>query len=845
MAVNMTNQKNFIEIGIQKGYIEISTDGKKITYLAQNKCYKYSDPEEKVRAEYYVELIEKYQYSPRKINFEIKVPRRTPNDLADIVIFEDDAQQKPHIIIECKKDGVSDAEFEQAIEQAFGNTNSLRAFFAGVVAGNTRRFFDVKNFAPTERQKNIIADIPINFGKVQEFRFKKGDENWDIKPVSKDDLIRILEKCNNTLWDGGKMAPIDAFDELSKIIFVKIRDEQIARKKGDAYDFQIKTHETAESVHKRITKLYEDAKSIDPEVFTDTIKSNASKLLTVVNHLQSVNLSKTDLDTKGVAFERFMEDFFKGKQGQYFTPREVVSFILKLCDLDNNSKILDPACGSGGFLLHALDYVRNLAGEYYDQGTANHFKFWHDFASNNLFGIEVSERIARVAKMNMIIHDDGHTNVICSDALERFTKIQSINQKFQKNSFDLILTNPPFGATIKKEEKPYLKEFIFGKDKNGKERKTQKTEILFIERCWEFIKEETGRLAIILPDGILTNTTLKYVRDFIQEKFEIEGIFSLPQVTFVHYGAGLKSSIFIMRKRGKDEEIKDNDVFCALANKVGYDGTGRKDKNELPEIVEKFKEFKNGKKFYTHSVFVKKISQLNNNRLDAYYYSPMFEDIIKEVKKSKYPLLKLKDVCQKVKIGKKESVGIFNGTTPAKEDYSESPNDPKIVKVASLKAGKVDINLTENVIPEVASQKIIEDGDILILSSAHQAEYLGRNPCIVNVPEEFKHEEITFVGELINIRANKKIVNPYYLLQLFNTKNYFLLINREKRGQTSHLYPSDMKNLLVPVPKDIEIQNKNAKEYIKNYKEYERLVDEANKILEKTYNSFEDSFLKQ
>lgn len=837
------NDKSLIEIGVEQKYIEISEDGKKITYVVQNKTYKYTDPEEKVRAEYYVELIEKYQYSPKKINFEIKVPRRTPNDLADIVIFEDDDLKKPYIVIECKRDGISDAEFEQAIEQAFGNTNSLRAIFAGVVAGNTRRFFDVKNYAQSEREKNIIADIPVNFGKVQEFRFKKGDKDWDIKPVEKDDLIRILEKCNNTLWDGGKMAPIDAFDELSKIIFVKIRDEQIARKKGAPYDFQIKTHETAESVNKRILSLYEDAKQIDPEVFTDTIKSPASKLFTVINHLQSVNLSKTDLDTKGVAFERFMEDFFKGKQGQYFTPREVVSFIINLCDFDNNSKILDPACGSGGFLLHALDHIREEAGEYFDEGSAEHFKYWHDFAANNLFGIEVNERIARVAKMNMIIHDDGHINVICSDALERFRKIQSINQKFQENSFDLVLTNPPFGATVKKEEKPYLNEFIFGKSNTGKDRKTQKTEILFIERCWQFLKEGTGKLAIILPNGVLTNKTLKYVREFAQDKFEIEGIFSLPQVTFVHYGAGLKSTIMILRKRGKNEKIDDNNVFCALANKVGYDGTGRKDKNDLPDIVKKFHEYKGGKKFSTHSVYVKKISQLNKNRLDAYYYSPMFEDIIKEIKKSKHPLKKLKDICSKVKMGNKEIDGIFNGSTPAKENYSESLSDPKIVKVASLKAGKMNLNLVENVDPDFVSQKIIKDGDILILSSAHQAEYLGRNPCIVNIPKELDKEEITFVGELINIRANHEIVNPYYLLQLFNTKNYYLLINREKRGQTSHLYPSDMKNLLIPVPDDIGIQNQNAKEYIKNYKEYERLVNEANKVLEKTYNDFENYFL--
>lgn len=764
---------NYIEIGIKKGYIELLDYEKKIKYIHCNKLYKYTDPEEQVRASYFVELIEKYQYDVRRINIEIIVPRRTPSDLADIVVYEDYDQKKPYIIIECKKDGVSDAEFEQAIEQAFGNANSLRGPFNGVVAGNTRRFFDVKNFPQNERDANIIADIPINYGKVQEFRFKKGDPNWDIKPVNKEDLIRILEKCNNTLWDGGKMAPIDAFDELSKIIFVKIRDEQLARKKGDPYDFQIKTHETAFSVHKRINQLYEDAKAIDPEVFTDNIQSPPVKLLTVVNHLQSINLSKTDLDTKGVAFERFMEDFFKGKQGQYFTPREIVSFILNICEISNQSKVLDPACGSGGFLLHALDHIRTKAEDFYDVGTAEHFKYWHDFAKDNLFGIEVNERIARVAKMNMIIHDDGHTNVICIDALEDFAKIQKINQKFLPNSFDLIITNPPFGASIKKEENPYLVSYAFGKNAQGQARSSQKTEILFIERCWQFLKEGSGQLAIILPDGILTNTTLKYVRTFLTEKFELEAIFSLPQVTFLHYGAGLKSSILLLRKRKKSERATDNNIFCSIINKVGYDGTGRKDKSELFDVEKKFKAFKKGKLFYEHNLFVKKLSLLNNNRLDAYYYSPLFEDILKEIAKSKHPLKRLDKVC----------TNIYNGSTPAKDDYSENIADPKIVKVATLKKGKVNLALVENVKPDAISQKKIEEGDILILSSAHQAEYLGKNPCIVEIPEELINEDISFVGELINIRADKTKINPYYLLQLFNTRNYFLLINREKGGK--------------------------------------------------------------
>ena len=168
--------------------------------------------------------------------------------------------------------------------------------------------------------------------------------------------------------------------------------------------------------------IYQEAKQKDPEVFKESLKIDPEELYTVVGHLQSVSLNKTDLDTKGVAFEQFMEDFFKGKSGQYFTPREIVSFAVKMMDIKNDDLVLDPACGSGGFLLHALDEVRKQAEEFNENDEAEKYRFWHDFAQNNLFGIEINDSIARVAKMNMIIHDDGHTNVIGFDALARGRK---------------------------------------------------------------------------------------------------------------------------------------------------------------------------------------------------------------------------------------------------------------------------------------------------------------------------------------------------------------------------------------------------------------------------------------
>ncbi len=542
------NQTDFLQIGEQKGYIQILNDGKRIHYVVPDKKYRFTDPEEKVRARFYVELIEQFQYDPNLIELEVTVPRRTPSDLADIVVFQDDDKKTPFIVVECKKDGISDAEFKQAIEQVFGNCNSLGGYYAAVVAGNTRRSFDVKNFKPRERSQNIIADPPVRYGKVQEWRYLKGIPQSELSVIERGELIRVLGKCHDTLWQSGKLGPAEAYDELAKILFIKIRDEKKPKRKGEPYEFQIKTHETSESVAGRIKELYKDAKRIDPEVFSKDIEIDDNLLLSVVNHLQGINLNQTDLDVKGVAFERFLGSYFKGDMGQYFTPRELVEFMIKMVEPNNEDQILDPACGSGGFLLHAMDYIRKQASDYYDEDSREHYIYWHDFAEKRLFGIEVNDSIARVAKMNMIIHDDGHSNVISNDALISFDSLYGQHSGFGKEKFDIILTNPPFGAVIKQSELPYLQDYELGKDSLS-----QKTEILFLERCFDFLKWETGKLAIILPDGILTNSSLQYVRDYIERHFQILAVVSLPQIAFSHYGAGVKTSILFLRKFSEQE----------------------------------------------------------------------------------------------------------------------------------------------------------------------------------------------------------------------------------------------------------------------------------------------------
>lgn len=578
-------QQSTFEENIQKGIdakiLEVNDDRTRITYKVPDvKSYRLTDPEELVRASYFVDLVLKYNYPISQIAFEVTVPRRTPNDWADIVVYEDEAMKKPYLVVECKKDGVTEAEFDQAIEQAFGNANSLKSKLAIVIAGNRKRAFDVANYPSMERVKNIIADIPERFGKIPVYKYIKGEN--DLITISREELIKKLESCHDTVWQGGKLAPTTAFDEVSKLLFCKLKDEKDNVKKGSVYKFQIGTHETHQEVYKRIDEIYQNAKKQDAEVFKGNLNLEADIVYKIVEHIQGICFTKTDLDTKGVAFEKFMEDFFKGKMGQFFTPRNVVQFVVKMMDIQTDNFVLDPCCGSGGFLLNALDTIRKEAESEIDDPVEAH-STWHNFAANNLYGIEINDQIARVCKMNMIIHDDGHTNVISRSSLDDFNDIKTQHKGFKKDHFDVIITNPPFGAVIKKngKEDKYLDKFALGKNKSS-----QKTEILFIERCIDFLKPGTGRMGIVLPDGILTNSSLQYVRDFIMERCEILAVISLPQFAFSHYGAGVKSSLLFLRRKGTDEILGDYPIFMAMADHVGYDATGREDSvNDLLDTI--------------------------------------------------------------------------------------------------------------------------------------------------------------------------------------------------------------------------------------------------------------------
>jgi type I restriction enzyme M protein len=598
---------SYIDAALREGQITLEKSDRgveSVRYVAADRRERWSDPEEKVRAEYYAELIYRYGYSPKRIGVEVTVPDRSPNDFADLVVFHDDERKRPFAVIECKAESyggkpIAAAIFNQAVEQAWGNGNAhkFRAAYVGVVAGATRRFLDcAEKFGALERDGNQVADLPINYGKPPPYKFVKGgvDGKRDIAAVEKGDLIAAIDKTHQTLWGGGRLSPPAAFGEFCKLIFVKVRDEKRVAESNDGtvYDFQINTDETAVDLGARIRKLYDAEMVREKDVFTERLKIDDLTIKMCVEHLESINFSATDLDTKGVAFERFLDGFFKGDFGQYFTPREIIQFCVAMLPPNADDYVLDTSCGSGGFLLYAMDHVRHQAASIKNE--VLRFRKWHDFAEKRLFGIEINDEISRVAKMNMILHDDGHTNVVAADGLEDWSVLEKVNRDLRPETFDIILTNPPFGAVVKAAEKgqAYIDRFDLSrhlgkagsgdgeKQKAGKaalkQRASVKTEVLFLERIHDFLKPGTGRAAIVVPDGILTNGSLQGVRDWVMERFQILAVISLPQAAFQHAGAGVKASLLFVRRRAVNEVADDSEaIFMAAPANIGYDATGR------------------------------------------------------------------------------------------------------------------------------------------------------------------------------------------------------------------------------------------------------------------------------
>jgi type I restriction enzyme M protein len=573
-------------------------------------------PEERVRQEYLRVLTEAYGYTLDQISEEMDVSGRgSAQARADFVIWrspQDKTDQKaPFIIIECKSDNVTIKAHDYAQGEHYARMTDAPFF----VTHNSRetKYWRVKK----DRMPGYIEEIE-NIPHV-DATDKEIEELFSKLRVFKEkEFADLLHQCHNVIRNREKKDPAAAFDEIAKILFVKVYVERkllTRRSKENLFTVDVLNRQIAENPLDTLFQETKKSYSAD-KIFDDDERINLKPATgeEIVRKLEKYNLSDTSEDIKGVAFERFLGRTFRGEIGQFFTPRTIVEFMVHMIDPQEGEVVCDPASGSGGFLIRVFEIVREkiladadrqyndfrakvekdksltdtkrakLLQEKFDEiqqtidQTNEGSRLWN-LANRCIFGTDANDRMARTSKMNMIMHGDGHGGVHHHDGF------LNVNGIFETR-FDIVLTNPPFGANVEPSDKVlesdiavkdsdarrYEREFgepykeaqarvkaainrpiasLFDLPKSDKSK--IKTEILFIERCLDLLKPG-GRMGIVLPEGVYNNPSLAYVRQFAEDRAYLKAVVSLPQETFISSGASVKASLLFLQKYSNEQK---------------------------------------------------------------------------------------------------------------------------------------------------------------------------------------------------------------------------------------------------------------------------------------------------
>ena len=633
--------------------MELKINGNKIYAPLKNKELVLT-PEERVRQEYICRLVNHYGYDLSQMEQELQVNnshRGQGKARADIVVWKSATARSNEdaaaIVVECKAEHITIR--EEDYFQGYNYAAWAGADFFVTTNLKETRVFKVNKGKLPKRLEEIV-DIP----KAEELTNAKKLKELlsQTKAFTRDEFSKLLFKCHNIIRNNDKLSPEAAFDEISKVLFMKIRYErnntgtqifsaEEFAKLREAYD-KTKSKQSLPFYQQLFERTKEDYVKDDLFEPNDTIKIKEASFEAIVKELEVYNLSRTADDVKGIAFEKFLGKTFRGELGQFFTPRTIVDFMVALLDPEEGEIICDPCCGSGGFLIKAFEYVREkiendiqrvkeqikaqLFDEKYDSlsdkkkaeidkrvdeyftilnqelDTIHTDSRLQHLSSDCIFGTDANPRMARTAKMNMIMHGDGHGGVHHHDGL------LNVNGIFE-NRFDVILTNPPFGSRVEKSlkiteadkftdeakikhyTKRYGEEYTKALEQvNGNigesvlslydsGKLSGLTEVLFIERCLRLLKPG-GRLGIVLPEGVLNNTQLQSVRELFEGMAKIILITSIPQDVFMASGATVKPSLMFFKKF-TTEEVAQYEQAKAKA----YEQVTAKYANELAALT--------------------------------------------------------------------------------------------------------------------------------------------------------------------------------------------------------------------------------------------------------------------
>jgi type I restriction enzyme M protein len=413
----------------------------------------------------------------------------------------------PYLVVENKPAGQPPGPRNQWIEQLFGNANSLRAPLGLYDEGDSSLLYDIGSFPPTERIENRLGDryaLPSQYGEIPQYAHIAGQPG-DIGAVDSATLGSRIRRAHYIIWAGGRRDPLLAFDEWSKLLFAKVIDERTTPT-GHARRFQFGKGETTAAVANRVHTLFREATRSDPTIFPQDNRINLpdAKIAEVVKCLQSLSFTRSDVDTVGRAFEEFFGSVFRGELGQYFTMRQLARFTVAVCDIRPNDYVLDPTAGSGGFLLEALLQTwHGIDRDFAGQPEHERERLKIDFALSHVYGIEIHEILARICKINLLLHHDGHTNIE-ADRSSLDTVFTNPRLNNPQAGFSCVIGNPPFGDEVVENDEDHLGANRLANFEVAEGRTKVESEQVILERAIQFL-EPGGRFGLVIPDGMLNN----------------------------------------------------------------------------------------------------------------------------------------------------------------------------------------------------------------------------------------------------------------------------------------------------------------------------------------------------
>ncbi len=748
------------------------------------------------------QLVEDYCYSKQQIQTrpQFKLNSCQPDIkkeyLVDIAVFKNEHKNEDdiYIIVECKKKNRKDGRSQLEDYLRFSKA-TLGVWFNG-----EQRLFLRKYEKEGKVYFDEIPNIPLNGQRIEDIgKFKK----IDLKPTH--NLKAIFKSIRNHLAANNVGATRDEVlaQQLINMIFCKLYDEKYTAP-NEMVKFRVGIEETHKDVTDRILEIFNEVREKQPEIFDyqDKLSLDSNSIVYVVGELQNYSLMNSERDVVADAFETFIGHALKGGQGQFFTPRNIVKMMVEILQPTETDKIIDPACGSAGFLIDTLKYVWETIDTNYKKLAWKDTEIEKkkiDVATNNFRGIDKDYFLSKVAKAYMNLVGDGTTGIFCEDSLENPKNWRQETQfKIKLESFDVILTNPPFGKSIPVKGTEKLKQFDLGykwKDKDNyfvkdKLKDNESPEILFIERCLQLLKPN-GRLGIVLPDGIF-NETASYIRSWLLKRVKIIAIIDICKEVFMP-NTSTKTSILFFEKTEKPIK-EDYDIFMAVAYFCGHDRRGKEiQKNDIPLIINQYKNWAAYKKLdISKNVFTARLSELiQSNFWIPKHFSPYYKQAF-DIFKNQYKIIKLGEIATFKK-----------GDEPGSANYVEFI-DRKETDVPFIRTGDL-VNSVVNHVPDIfLDEEMYKQLNQNLLPKDILFTKDGKIGIVAMVTE---NDKVVIASGLLRIRITKDAktkygISPEYVYALLSNKftGYFQALRSTVIAATiPHLRTKRIEEFDIPI----------------------------------------------